>query len=129
MASRTAVVTPNAPPAAPFMSQAIISNGLVFCSGSLGLDPKTGKFVEGDVSDRATQALKNLDIILEAAGTRLAKAVKINIFLSSMDHLPKVNEAYTKFFASDPKPARTCVAAAALPLGAELEIECVASLN
>lgn len=67
MASRTAVVTPNAPPPAPFMSQAIISNGLVFCSGSLGLDPTTGKFVEGDVSDRAVgtpKLVRTMSIVL-----------------------------------------------------------------
>ncbi|KAF5003510.1 hypothetical protein FDECE_9933 [Fusarium decemcellulare] len=129
MSSRTAVLSPKAPAPSPLMSQAIVSNGLVFCSGSLGLDPSTGKFVEGDVADRAAQALRNLDAVLEAAGTSLSKAVKINIFLSSMDYYAKVNEAYAKFFTSDPKPARTCVVAAELPLGAELEIEAVASLD
>ncbi|KAM0426060.1 hypothetical protein ACHAPT_008691 [Fusarium lateritium] len=106
MSSRTAVLSPKAPAPSPLMSQAIISNGLVFCSGSLGLDPFTGKFVEGDVSDRATRALQNLDAVLEAAGTSLANAVKINIFLSSMEYYAQVNEAYAKFFTSDPKPAR-----------------------
>ncbi|KAJ4253898.1 hypothetical protein NW762_010296 [Fusarium torreyae] len=105
MASRTAVSTPNAPKVGPFMSQAVISNGLVFSSGSLGLDPATGEFVKGTVIDRANQALQNLDAVFAAAGTSLSKAVKVNIFLSSMDHLPQVNEAYAKFFTDDPKPA------------------------
>lgn len=96
---------------------------MVYCSGALGLDPTTGKFVEGDAAARAvckaiaiehssaglirhmqTQALSNLGAVLEAAGTSLNKAVKITIFLSSMDHYPKLNEAYAKFFTEDPKP-------------------------
>ncbi|CAJ0548413.1 Ff.00g020260.m01.CDS01 [Fusarium sp. VM40] len=129
MSSRSAVFTPNAPKVGPFMSQAVISNGLVFSAGSLGLDPATGQFVEGTVADRAAQALRNLDAVFVAAGTSLSKAVKVTIFLSSMDHLPLVNEAYAKFFTEDPKPARTCVAGAVLPLDAELEIEAVASLD
>ncbi|KAM0545838.1 hypothetical protein ACHAPJ_011165 [Fusarium lateritium] len=129
MTSRRAVSTPNAPKAASFMSQAVISNGLVFSAGSLGLDPATNEFVEGTVADRAAQALRNLDAVFVAAGTSLSNAVKVNIFLSSMDHLQQVNEVYAKFFTEDPKPARTCVAAASLPMDAELEIEAVAALK
>ncbi|KAJ2983191.1 hypothetical protein NQ176_g875 [Zarea fungicola] len=129
MGSRIAVATTSAPKVGPFMSQAVISNGLVFSAGSLGIDPKTGKFVEGTVADRAAQALRNLDAVFVAAGTSLSKAVKVNIYLSSMDWLPQVNEAYAEFFTTDPKPARTCVAGAVLPLNAELEIEAVASLE
>ncbi|KAH6999088.1 Endoribonuclease L-PSP/chorismate mutase-like protein [Ilyonectria sp. MPI-CAGE-AT-0026] len=128
MSTRTAALSPNAPAPSPLMSQAIICNGMVYCSGALGLDPTTGKFVEGDAAARATQALSNLDAVLEAAGTSLNKAVKITIFLSSMVHYPKLNEAYAKFFTEDPKPARTCVCVAELPLGAEMEIEAIASL-
>ncbi|KPM41132.1 hypothetical protein AK830_g5387 [Neonectria ditissima] len=147
MASRTAVLSKNAPAPSPLMSQAIICNGMVYCSGSLGTDPATDKFVEGDTSARAAQALRNLDAVLQAAGTSLKNAVKITIFLSSMDYYAKVNEAYAQFFTEDPKPvriqvckagmiatnrlckARTCVCVAALPLGAELEVEAIASLS
>ncbi|KAH7169995.1 Endoribonuclease L-PSP/chorismate mutase-like protein [Dactylonectria macrodidyma] len=128
MATRTAALSPNAPAPSPLMSQAVICNGMVYCSGALGLDHATGKFVEGDAAARATQALRNLDAVLQAAGTSLNKAVKITIFLSSMDHYPKLNEAYANFFTEDPKPARTCVCVAELPLGAEMEIEAVAAL-
>lgn len=104
MATRTAALSTNAPAPSPLMSQAIICNGMVYCSGSLGIDPATGKFVEGDAAARAAQALRNLNAVLESAGTSLQKAVKITIFLSSMEHYSKVNEAYAKFFTTDPKP-------------------------
>ncbi|KAK7429094.1 hypothetical protein QQZ08_004309 [Neonectria magnoliae] len=128
MSSRTAAISPNTPAPSALMSQAAICNEMIYCSGSLGLDV-TGKFVEGDTSARAAQALRNLNAVPEAAGISLNNAVKITIFLSSMDHYAKVNEAYAQFFKQDPKPARTCVCVAELPLGAELEIEAIASLS
>ncbi|KKK13097.1 hypothetical protein P175DRAFT_0367674 [Aspergillus ochraceoroseus IBT 24754] len=126
--TKTPVLSQNAPPPSPLMSQGIICNGMVYCSGSLGLDPKTGQFVPGDASDRTVQALRNLEQILLAGGSDLSKVVKVTIFLSSMDHYGKVNEGYAKVFTHDVKPCRTCVAVAKLPLDAEVEIELVASV-
>ncbi|KAL4779255.1 Endoribonuclease L-PSP/chorismate mutase-like protein [Aspergillus varians] len=126
--ANVAVLSPNAPAPSPLMSQAVICNGMLYCSGSLGLDPKTGKFAEGDAADRTVQALRNLEQILKAGGSDLSKVVKVTIFISSMDHYAKVNEGYAKVFTGDVKPCRTCVAVARLPLDAEMEIELVASV-
>ncbi|KAJ6005037.1 hypothetical protein N7540_012836 [Penicillium herquei] len=127
--TKVAVLTADAPAPNSLMSQSIICNGMIYCSGSLGLDPKTGTFVPGDASDRTVQALRNLEAILKAAGSDLNKAVKVNIFISSMDHNAKVNEGYAKIFTDDIKikPCRTCVAVAKLPLDAEVEIDLIAS--
>ncbi|EOD50417.1 FAD binding domain containing protein [Neofusicoccum parvum] len=110
------------------MSQAVIHNGTVYCSGALGIDPATSKFVDGGPYERTAQALRNLGAVLGAAGSGLDKAVKVTIFLSSMDHYADVNKAYAEAFTSDPKPCRTCVEVAKLPLDAEVEIELVAAL-
>ncbi|PLB53173.1 Endoribonuclease L-PSP [Aspergillus steynii IBT 23096] len=126
--TKTAVLSQDAPAPSPLMSQAVVYNGMVYCSGSLGIDPKTNKFAEGDAADRTTQALKNLDNILRSAGSDLSKAVKVNIFLSSMEHYAKVNEAYARIFTHEVKPCRTCVPVPELPLNAEVEIELVAHL-
>ncbi|KAF9893677.1 hypothetical protein FE257_009845 [Aspergillus nanangensis] len=121
--TKSAVLSKEAPAPSPLMSQGVICNGMVYCSGSLGIDPKTNEFVEGD-----TQALRNLENVLRAAGSDLSRVVKVNIFLSSMNHYTKMNEAYGKIFHHDVKPCRTCVPVPELPLGAELEIELTAHL-
>ncbi|KAK4867907.1 hypothetical protein LT330_007566 [Penicillium expansum] len=126
--SKVAVLSQDAPAPSPLMSQGIICNGMIYCSGSLGLDPKTGKFVSGDAADRTVQALRNLEQVLIAGGSDLSKVVKVTIFISSMDHYPKVNEGYAKVFTHDVKPCRTCVGVASLPLDAEVEIEVIASI-
>ncbi|KAJ5747153.1 uncharacterized protein N7511_008849 [Penicillium nucicola] len=122
------VLSQDAPAPSPLMSQGIISNGMVYCSGSLGIDPKSGTFVSGDASDRTVRALQNLEGVLKAAGSDLSKVVKVTIFLSSMDHYANVNKGYGKVFIHDIKPCRTCVSVAKLPLDAEVEIELIASL-
>ncbi|KAL4878157.1 ankyrin repeat-containing domain protein [Aspergillus karnatakaensis] len=96
--TKVAVLSPNAPAPSPLMSQGIVSNGMLYCSGSLGIDPKTGKFVDGDASDRTVQALRNLEQVLIAGGSDLSKVVKVTIFLSSMQHYAKLNEGYAKVF-------------------------------
>ncbi|OMP84417.1 Protein mmf1, mitochondrial [Diplodia seriata] len=108
MAARTAVLSPNAPAPSPLMSQAVIYNNTVYCSGSLGIDHTTGKFVDGGAYERTAKALKNLGAVLEAAGSSLSKTVKVNIFLSSMDYYADVNRAYGEAFTSDPKPVSFC---------------------
>ncbi|OOF92542.1 hypothetical protein ASPCADRAFT_37255, partial [Aspergillus carbonarius ITEM 5010] len=129
MSSRTAVITNQAPKPGPLLSQAIISGGLVFTSGSLGIDPETNQFVPGGTYERAVKAFRNLDAVLKAAGSGLHKAVKVTIFLSSMEYYSELNRAYADVFADvEPKPSRTCVSVAKLPLDAELEVEMVAAL-
>lgn len=92
MSPKEAVLTKNAPPPMPFFSQAIKCQGMVYCSGSIGMDPATNKLVEGGVGDRAAQALKNLTAVLEAAGSSIDNVVKVNVFLTTMagelSHIP-----------------------------------------
>lgn len=123
--SRMVIATTEAPAAVGPYSQAIQANGFVFTAGQLGLDPATGKLVEGDVTDQARQALKNLQAILEAAGSSLERVVKVTVFLKDIHDFKRVNEVYAEFFKADP-PARSAVQVAALPLGGLVEIEAVA---
>jgi 2-iminobutanoate/2-iminopropanoate deaminase len=122
--SKFAIVSPElAPPAGPF-SQAIRSGGYIFFSGQVAQDPATGKLVEGGVEAEATQLFMNLAAVLEAAGKSFSDVVRVGVFLSAMSDFAKVNAIYAKHF-SQPYPARTTVAAAALPLGASIEIDMV----
>lgn len=123
--SREVIATTKAPAAVGPYSQAIKANGFVFTAGQLGLDPATGKLVEGDVTDQARQALKNLQAILEAAGSSLEQVVKVTVFLKDINDFKRVNEVYAEFFKANP-PARSAVQVAALPLGGLVEIEAVA---
>ncbi|KAI9686060.1 MAG: hypothetical protein M1822_004043 [Bathelium mastoideum] len=109
------------PPQFPF-SQAIVHNGIVFCSGSIGMDPATSQVVGG-----SAQALRNLSAVLEAAGSSLKNVLKVNVYITTMENFQAVNKGYLDFF-EEPLPARTCVAVKELPLGTDVEIECIAHL-
>ncbi len=122
---RTVVSTELAPKAIGPYSQAIRVNGLVFCAGQTPLDPAVGQLVEGDVQAQTRRVLQNLNAILEAAGTSLAKVVKTTVFLTDMANFKAMNEVYAEFFPEHP-PARSTIAVAGLPLGASVEIECIA---
>jgi len=124
---RTAISTTQAPAAIGPYSQAIRADGYVFCSGQLGLDPATGDFVAGDVGAQAEQALRNLGAVLEAAGLTFGDVVKTTIFLADMADFAAVNDVYGRF-VTDPPPARSTVAVAALPKGGRVEIEATARL-
>jgi len=113
-----------AKPVAPY-SPGIRYGELVFTSGQIGLDPATGKFVEGGVDAQALQVLKNLTAVLEAAGSDLDHVLKVTVFLNDMNDYGAVNEIYATFFTGDP-PARSAVQVAGLPLGALVEIEAIA---
>jgi 2-iminobutanoate/2-iminopropanoate deaminase len=124
---RTAISTTQAPAAIGPYSQAIRADGYLFCSGQLGLDPATGDFVAGDVGAQAEQALRNLGAVLEAAGLTFGDVVKTTIFLADMADFAAVNGVYGRF-VTDPPPARSTVAVAALPKGGRVEIEATARL-
>ncbi|TPX07650.1 uncharacterized protein E0L32_010648 [Thyridium curvatum] len=127
MATKQEVSTSKAPAPLPQFSQAIKHNGMVYCSGNVGLSPETRKLAEGGATAEARQAIANLKAILEEAGSSLANIVKMNIFITTMDDFGAINKAYDEFFDSiSPKPCRTCVAVYQLPLGAKVEIECTA---
>ncbi len=113
-----------AKPVAPY-SPGIRLGQLVFTSGQIGLDPATGKLVEGGVAAQARQTLENLKAVLVAAGADLSTVLKTTVFLNDMGDYGVVNEVYAEFFPQDP-PARSAVQVAALPIGALVEIEAIA---
>jgi 2-iminobutanoate/2-iminopropanoate deaminase len=97
----------------------------MFCSGQLGIDPKSGALAGADVASQSRQALENVRTLVESQGLKLADVVKSTVFLTDMGNFKALNDEYAKYFA-DESPARSCVAVAALPLGALVEIEVVA---
>jgi 2-iminobutanoate/2-iminopropanoate deaminase len=123
--AKKAISTPKSKPIGPY-SAAIESGDLLFISGQIPLDGATGKLVEGDVSAQAKQSMENLKALLEAAGLSFDHVVKTTIFLTSMGDFAAVNEVY-KAYVSEPYPARSTFAVAALPMGAKVEIEMIAS--
>ncbi|KAK1762692.1 putative L-PSP endoribonuclease family protein [Phialemonium atrogriseum] len=126
--SKSAVLTKNAPPPlAGILSQAIIANGMVYCSGATGVDPVTRQLVEGDVKARTHQCIKNLKAVLEGARSSIDKVVKVNVYLADMGDFAEMNSVYSQYWG-DVKPSRTCVAVKTLPLNTDVEIECIAVL-
>ena len=123
--TRQAVSTTGAPAAIGPYSQGIDADGLVLCSGQLGLDPATGNLVEGGVEAQAERALKNLGAVLDAAGATFADVVKTTIFLVDIGDFSAVNAVYAAFMP-EPPPARSTVGVAALPKGGLIEIEAIA---
>lgn len=122
------VHTDRAPKAIGPYSQAIRVDGWVYCSGQIALDPATGEVVAGDVAAQTDRVLKNLAAVLEAAGASLSAVVKTTVFLSSMADFAAMNEVYGRHFGNH-RPARATVAAAGLPRGVAVEIECVAKVG
>jgi len=121
----TVVSTPDAPAAIGPYSQAIVANGMVFCSGQIPMDPATGAMVEGDIAAEARQSLANLFAVLRAAGSSPAQVVRTTIFLTSMSDFAAVNAVYAEAFGEG-RPARATVAVAGLPRGARVEIDAIA---
>ena len=119
------IVSPNAPKAIGPYSQAMVSNGMLYISGTAGVDPQTGKLQEG-IEAQTEQAVKNIAAILEAAGSDFSKVVKTTCFLAEIADFKAFNEVYAKHFIS--KPARSCVAVKNLPAGALCEVEVTAVL-
>lgn len=119
------ISTDKAPGAIGPYSQAVKVGNMVFVSGQIPIDPKTGEFVSNEVGEQAEQVLKNLSAVLEAAGSSLANVVKTTVFLADMNDFVVMNEIYAKHFA-DNKPARATVQAARLPKDARVEIDCIA---
>lgn len=120
------IATPNAPAAIGPYSQAVVVGNLVYTSGQIALDPATGDLVGNDVVAQTEQVMKNLGAVLAAAGSSYEKAVKTTCFLSEIADFAAFNEIYGKYFTG--KPARSCVAAKALPKGALVEVEVIAEI-
>ena len=124
--TRKAISTDAAPAALGPYSQAIVAGGLVFCSGTAGIDPATG--VPGDGIEAQTELpLRNLDVILTAAGTSLQALVKTTIFYANVEDFATINAVYARFMP-DPPPARSAPANVALPRGLLISIDAIAVL-
>jgi len=122
--TRDAITTDGAPAAIGPYSQAIAVDGLLFCSGQLGLDPASGNLLDG-VESQAERVMLNLRAVLDAAGLTFADVVKTTIFLADIGDFAVVNAVYARFMP-DPPPARSTVQVAALPKGGRVEVEAIA---
>ena len=127
MSART-ISTDRAPKAIGPYSQGIAAAGLLFLSGQVPLDPKTGALVQGTVQEEVTRVLDNLKGVLEAAGSGLDRVVKTTVYLTSLKDFEAMNEAYARAFG-DSRPARSTVQVSALPRGARVEIDAIATLG
>jgi 2-iminobutanoate/2-iminopropanoate deaminase len=122
---RKIVSTEAAPQAIGPYSQAVSIGELVFTSGQIPIDPKTGAFIEGGIAEQTEQVLRNLAEVLRAAGTSLESVVKTTVFLADMNDFAAMNEVYGRYFSNEP-PARSTVQAARLPRDARVEIDVIA---
>jgi 2-iminobutanoate/2-iminopropanoate deaminase len=122
------VATAGAPKAIGPYSQAVSANGFLFTAGQVALDPATGELVAGGIAEQTERALENLRAVLAAAGASLVDVVKTTVFLVDMADFGAMNEAYGRAFGNH-RPARSTVAVAALPRGATVEIEVIATVN
>lgn len=123
--TKALISTENAPAAVGPYSQAVAANGLVFCSGQIPLDPRTGELVTGSIADQTRRCMENLEAVLIEAGSGFDQIVKVNVYLADIDDYAEFNEAYGEFIGTE-APARAAVAVAGLPKGARIEVECTA---
>lgn len=124
---RETVTAIGAPAAIGPYSHAVRAGGLLFCSGQIPLDPDTGELVGGTAADQARRCLENLGAVCAAAGASLGDAVRLTIYMTDLGAFTDVNEAYATYFQTEP-PARVTVGVAALPKGAQVEIDAVVAL-
>jgi 2-iminobutanoate/2-iminopropanoate deaminase len=126
-APREPVTAPNAPAAIGPYVHAVRAGGLLFCSGQVGIDPKTGELAGVTAAEQAGRCLENLAAVCDAAGATLGDAVRVTVYLTDLRAFAEVNEVYGSFFESSP-PARVAVGVSALPLAAKVEMDAVVSL-
>ena len=125
---KQAITSPGAPNAGGAYSPALRAGQLLFMSGQIPIDPRTGQLVTGDAAVHARRAMDNLGALLTQAGLSFAHVVRTTVFLADMNDFAAVNEVYASYF-SDPKPARVTVQAAKLPRDARIEIDAIASYD
>lgn len=128
MTRRQTIITDRAPSAIGTYSQAVKVDKTVYLSGQIPLDPDTMELVEGVVRDQVQRVFENLKAVAEAAGGSLADVVKLNVFLVDLAHFATVNEVMSEYF-SEPYPARAAIGVAALPKGAQVEMDAVMELS
>ena len=120
------VKTDQAPAASGPYSQGVRIGNFLFTSGQIALDPATGEMCSGEIEQETEKTLQNIEAILKADGLSLGHVVKTTVYLADLNHFARMNQVYERFFSAN-KPARACVQVAALPKGAKVEIDAVAS--
>ncbi|WP_320668984.1 Rid family detoxifying hydrolase [Patulibacter defluvii] len=124
---RRPITAPDAPAAIGPYVHAVAAGGFAFCSGQVPLDPVSGELVGTTPAEQAEQALRNLQAVVEASGATMADVVRATVYLTDMAAFAEVNEVYARWFAADP-PARAAVGVAALPKGAQVEVDAIVAL-
>lgn len=128
MSVPTVISSPDAPAAIGPYVQAKVHDGVVYCSGSLPLDPATGQLDNADLTAEVVRSLANLEGVCRAAGTSLDNALRLGVFTTCLDQFTEINAAYAAHFEGRPVPARTTIEVAGLPLGARVEIDAIVAL-
>ena len=126
--SKRIIQTELAPAAIGPYSQAIRIGDFLYTSGQIALDQKSGKFLSGEIKEETEQTLRNISAILQADGLELENVIKTTVYLSNLNDFVQMNQIYEKYFSKN-KPARACVQVAALPKGAKIEIDAIASCS
>jgi len=124
---RRMIEAAGAPAAIGPYSHAVRAGELLFCSGQIPLDPATGEIVDGGAAEQARRCMENLSAVCSAAGATLERAVRMTIYMTDLGAFAEVNEVYGSFFGEEP-PARVTVGVAALPRGAQVEIDAIVAL-
>ena len=122
------IQTEQAPAAIGPYSQAIRIGDFLYTSGQIALDPESGIFLSGEIEEETEQTLKNISAILQAGGVNFENVIKTTVYLSNLNDFTRMNQVYEKYFSKN-KPARACVQVAALPKGAKIEIDAIASCS
>jgi 2-iminobutanoate/2-iminopropanoate deaminase len=128
MSVREPISTTDAPQAIGPYSQAVLYGELLFCSGQIPLDPASGELIEGTLAEQTTRCLENLEAVCQAAGTTLARSLRLTIYTTQLEAFAEINDAYAVFFPDVP-PARAAVGVAALPKGAQVEVDAIVSVE
>ena len=123
---KTKIETPKAPAAPGLLSQAVVNDGTIYVAGQIH-NTSEGKMVDGSTEEKAHQIMENLGAILTAANADFSHVIKVNIYVTDISDLPKLNEVYKTYFTTEPLPVREAVCVKALPLGANIEISLIAS--
>ena len=123
---KTKIETSEAPKAPGLLSQAVINNGIIYVAGQIH-NTADGKLIEGSTEEKTHQIMKNLEAILKEAGANLNHVLKVNIYITDIVELPKLNEVYKTYFTAEPLPVREAVCVKSLPLGASIDMSLIAS--
>jgi len=125
---RIAIDAPGAPAAVGPYSHAVRTGELLFCSGQIPLDPGSGELVGASAAEQAVRCLENLQAVCSAAGTSLERALRLTVYMTDLGEFAAVNEVYGAYFAEGEPPARVAIGVAALPKGAQVEIDAIVAL-